>query len=89
MATVVHPTLKEMLAMMQRTLQRHPDPGVDWERELPPRPDVEDEDEDEGYCPDLDEEDDDGGVPVDAAAVTGWNRPRRVPREFDVIEVGR
>ena len=57
MATVVHPTLKEMLAMMARTLQRHPDPGLDWEKEPPPRPDVEDEDEDEGYCPDLHEDD--------------------------------
>ena len=58
MASVVHPTLKEMLAMMQRTLQRHPDPGLDWETILDKdRPD-DDEDGDEGYCPDADDDDD-------------------------------
>ena len=60
MATVVHPPLKELLQMMDRTFRRHPDPGLDWETILADedRPD-DDEDGDEGFCPGADDEEDD------------------------------
>ena len=60
MATVVHPPLKELLQMMDRTFRRHPDPGLHWETILADedRPD-DDEDGDEGFCPDADDEDED------------------------------